>query len=696
MLKVIKNQINLKYFKNNVLFFLSACCFFLLIFQFAKVQLLSSLIVMLAAVAFSVCFKSVFAQFIKNKSLIKIISAVSALIVSFFSARKFIISWLPSSAIERLAAKIHLTNTIFLTFIASVLALLSLLFLTLILNIVFIEVIKIIKETIQVTNKKCLVKNIKSNILLIISGFAFMGLNMQFTVIGIISILASYLTIIFIFSQVQRSDIFSNVKKMHISIKLYSLISTIGICYYTWSLFSNTVSLSLLEQIGENSFLIRAVTIPLALLSSVVIFVLVALLLNYVAERLKVMFSTLSRAELIVYALITLSLLIFVSFVFFNSGAFWGENTSLDTIYTSDSSSLVGRNVYLRLYHPENDLRQPLFTVFAAPFVGFGYTLSLPLSIIDPVFTPLFMNVVQIAMLVVANLMLAYLLNLNTISRICFMFMSTATYSTLLFSVMMEQYIVAYFWVVFVVYSYIVSKKASALSLSAAGGTLLTSLILIPTTYKKEKAISGNELSFFITLIEKTALSFLMLLLVFGRIDVVLSLSSKTTQLSNFAGGESIVGRINQYVSFVSSCFFAPQAIVDTTTYEHISWQLSNNIVSNINLIGIVILVLCLVSFLVNRKNIMSKISILWVTFSALLLCVVGWGSAENGMILYSLYFGWAFVVLIFQLLEWLSKKLKLKFITPIISCLIVVTLLLFNYQGFRNLLTFAFTYYPR
>ena len=526
-----------------------------------------------------------------------------------------------------------------------------------------------------------------------------MGLNIQLSRNGILSLLLSYILIVFAFSQL--TGIFQKIKAIPMAIKIFSFVSSVGICYYERIVFVGDISSSsLLRRVCEKinidlTILLKWLSAIIALFAIIAVFVLVSLLLNYLLEKLKNVFQSLSKIELIIYSILTIALLGFVCYVFFGSNAFWGTKLYYDIIYTSDSPSLVKSNVYLRLYHGENDLRQPLFAVFAAPFVGFGYALSVPLSHINPVFTPLFMNAIQVLMLITANLMLAKIINLDTVGRVCFMIFTTVTYTTLLFSVMMEQYIVAYFWLIFVIYSYIMYKKATVISISATGGTLLTSLVLIPTAYEYEQSNNTCKIRSFITAVEKSLLGFLVMLFAFGRLDILLNFSEKTTQLSGFAGGENIVGRSKQYLSFISSCFISPNAVVDKTTFDHISWQLSKNIITQINIVGIIIIALCLVSFIVNRKKLLTRISAFWVCFSVLLLCIVGWGSAENGMILYSLYFGWAFIVLLFQLINWCSEKLRFKYLTPIICSIIIITISIINYQGIRDLLSFAFTYYP-
>ncbi|MBQ3641562.1 hypothetical protein II906_06550, partial [bacterium] len=251
--------------------------------------------------------------------------------------------------------------------------------------------------------------------------------------------------------------------------------------------------------------------------------------------------------------------------------------------------------------------------------------------------------------------------------------------------------IVSFFWLVFVIYCYMEHNSISMVSWSAAGGTLLTSWILLPFLYPK----SNSNPKTFIDNIKKNILCFIILMLLFGRLDIFLNCFDRINLLKNFTGSTTMKVRILQYLSFVSSCFLAPNASIDSNKHKYISWQLSNITMNHINKLGLILLLLCVVSFIINKKNTLTKISGFWVCFSIILLVVVGWGSLENGMILYSLYFGWAFLVLLFQLIEWVSKKLKFELFTTIVSGTAIILLGILNYQGITELLNFAFTYYP-
>ena len=258
---------------------------------------------------------------------------------------------------------------------------------------------------------------------------------------------------------------------------------------------------------------------------------------------------------------------------------------------------------------------------------------------------------------------------------------------------MIEQYIIAYFWLIFAAYSSTEQRRASVIAVSAAGGTLLTSLAFLPLAYDAET--DGKGVKPFLTAMMKAVLGFLTLFLAFGRLDTLMGFGKKAGILASFAGGGSITERANQFLSFITSCFAAPDAAVDTVTYGHASWQLTGRNIVNTDWAGAVILLLCLISLILNRRDKAVRIAGAWAGFSVLLLLVVGWGAPENGMILYTLYFGWSFLILLFRLVERAGAKLKTGLLTPLVTCTIVAVLGWLNFRGIGALLTFAFEHYP-
>ena len=401
-------------------------------------------------------------------------------------------------------------------------------------------------------------------------------------------------------------------------------------------------------------------------------------------------FSGIKVTEWIVYGvLLTASLsLMIVSFA--QTEAFYGTEYAFDIIYTSDSPSLVKGNVYLALTHVENDLRQPLFAVFAAPFIGIPYLLGRLFGTTACV-QAMLVNSVQVIMLFVANFILAKMMKLSLMKRICFILLTCCTYTHLLFTLMMEQYIVAYFWLIFCLYLISEKQRPDRIALWGAGGTMLTSMILLP--FMTENSPIRNFKEWFMDVV-KYGIEFVILMLVFCRFDVIFYLTTKISTLRDFTGrGLTMMDKIFQYIEFVSNCFVAPNAGVNTTAVNHISWQL--NTVTSVNIVGVIILLLVIISAIWNRDKKSCLIAVGWIGFSVIMLVGLGWGTKENGLILYALYFGWAFLVLLFQLVEKIEKKMNVKYILPLISVFSAVVLGVINVPAIMEMVNFAITYFP-
>lgn len=544
-------------------------------------------------------------------------------------------------------------------------------------------------EVLQEFRERISIRNIRQNLLLIVSSFAFLGLNLQRDPQKIIAIAVALPVVVLFFAWMPGMK--RRCGRVPAGIRVYSLISAAGICLYAAQSFFGRTRNALGS--GQMVWILTVIAVTAALLSLPAVYTLVSLLLDHVVKILLPLFRSLSGAEIAVCVLIAVLLSGYSCFAFIRSSAFWNSGMSYEVIYTSDSPSMIDPNVFLWLYHPENDLRQPLFAVFAAPLTAPAYLLSVPFSGLSPMITPLLMNIAQIILLVIANLMLTGMLRLNRTNRICFMAITAVSYTTLLFSVMIEQYIVAYFWLIFAAYSSTEHRKASVIAVSAAGGTLLTSLAFLPLTYDAET--DGKGVKPFLTAMMKAVLGFLTLFLAFGRLDTLMGFGKKAGILASFAGGGSIAERANQFLSFITSCFAAPDAAVDTVTYGHASWQLTGRNIVHTDWVGAVILLLCLISVILNRRDKAVRIAGAWAGFSVLLLLAVGWGAPENGMILYTLYFGWAFLVLLFRLVERAGAKLKTGLLTPLVTCTIVALLSWLNFRGIGALLAFAFEHYP-
>lgn len=409
--------------------------------------------------------------------------------------------------------------------------------------------------------------------------------------------------------------------------------------------------------------------------------------------------KAITRGEKITAAVLFAALAALVIFAFSQSEAFSGTehlHTMLETeflydiLYTSDSAALLRENAFFALTHPQNDLRQPLFAVFAGPFLGIPYLLGRVVPGAE-ILQAVMLMLGQLLMLLAANWMIAKAMNLSPAKRICFVVLSSCMYSNLLFSLMMEQYIVAYFWLAFCVYQICEKGRPDRIALWGAGGTMLTSLIFLPAMSEKHPVKQFK--SWFGDMV-KYGLEFVGLMLVFARFDVFTKFLTKPKMITGFAlPNLTVLDKLCQYTEFVKNCFAAPKAGINLTMKPHASWQLEP--ITALNWVGIGIFALVIVSAVWNWKNKSSRIAAVWAGFSVLMLLILGWGASENGLILYSLYFGWAFLTLLFQLVDKIEQTLRIKHFAVVCSILASAALLAVNIPAILEMIGFAITYYP-
>lgn len=554
---------------------------------------------------------------------------------------------------------------------------------------------QLIKERLPVQKKSDIVANLKHNWYFPISALAFFFLYLTPTIGYFAGLLIAFTASLIVSSQIP--SIWVCIKKAHIANKIGSLLTALGICWVgqmvfheNWSIASKVQALEAMLPIPID---IAAIIGTLG--AAAAVYFVYFYVLTFWKEMTKIisdngLFHDVTIPERIVYSILIVASVALVVFSFAQTEAFYGTEYSYDIIYTSDSPSLVKGNVYLALTHSENDLRQPLFAVFAAPFVGiptlFGKLLGASASV-----QAMLVNVVQVIMLFAANFMLVKMMRLDPLKRVCFMLLASCTYTHLLFTLMMEQYIVAHFWLIFCIYLISESQRPDRIALWGAGGTLLTSMVLLP--FMSDKNPVRNFRAWFTDMV-KFGLEFVAVMLVFCRFDIIYNLTTMISSLSGFTGHNlTLMDKIYQYTSFIASCFVAPDAGVNTTAVDHISWQM--NPVSSINFMGIVIVLLVIGSVILNRDKKSSLLAAGWAAFSVVMLLGLGWGTQENGLILYALYFGWTFLVLLFQLVEKIEDKLNVKFLVPICSIGCAVLLAVVNIPSIMEMVNFAITYFP-
>ena len=449
---------------------------------------------------------------------------------------------------------------------------------------------------------------------------------------------------------------------------VFAALSSLGICLFR----------------AEQTRL-EAAAIPLAILGFFFVFGCTAMFFRFLTPVLQNALKGISKKEGLFYTALLLVMILIMAVIFLHTDAFYGTEHPYDVIYTSDSPILVGSNTWLNLTYSQNDLRQPLFAVFAAPFVGIFHLLDVVTGA-SGALSAILLNIPQLGILMLTFLLLGKMLCLSGWKRMVFTALCLLSYPSLLFSLMMEQYVFAVFYLLL-----FLSGDRHPLPFWGAAGTLLTSVVTVPLLSRNHPV---KQFRLWYRDMLQAAMAFVILLIAFCRLDIILGVADQIVSMGQFTGEALTLGeKLKQYLAFVPGCFTAPAAGVDLVKVGHPSWQLA--VPTGFDLRGILIPALCALSLVLNRKKEFSRIAGLWAAFSILLLFFLGWGTQENGLILYALYFGWAFLVLLWQLAEETGRRLKLNWFLPLVSGIGILVLSFLNLPAIAQMLRFALTHYP-
>ena len=378
-----------------------------------------------------------------------------------------------------------------------------------------------------------------------------------------------------------------------------------------------------------------------------------------------------------------------------------------DTIYTSDTGPLIrSQDVYMNVAKTDNSLKQPLFGVFSIPFAVVPKLASYLLPNVSNIY-PILLSITHGILTLISFTLLSRLMKLKGVTKSIFLVMISITYPTLLFLLNIEQYLVPMFYLICFIYFSFKKIEDKDITYIMATGGILTSGILFPLL-GEEKSWKQSIKNIFYTFLKCMAI-----LIISARITLFFpnQLMDQMKGIHQFATSDNytIMDRTKMYTNFLKNvlCFsefevkerYAGKVLtcsdkeyINEITFSVLSHCIQQMDTKKINVLGIMIGILAILGFALNRRDKFSQISFAWCMFSFILLVALGWGADENGMILYTFYFGWAFLCLIFKLIEkLLGKYHKLKYT---IYTLGIASLLTINLYGIYQVILFGIQYF--
>lgn len=428
-----------------------------------------------------------------------------------------------------------------------------------------------------------------------------------------------------------------------VQMKLYSVLfyalSAVIIAYYNIAMCykSHNIYYYLMEKTGmENNYMMLFQFVSILALPMFFVFVLYGL--DMVKYGFKILYTNYKKQLVIagIISVIVTLIYFFISDIFFKG---------YDSIYSMDSSYYIETNVYVHFTNPENDIRQPFFGVASSLIFALPSLIG---SFIPSVY-PYIIGISNVFLITTGIVLLIDMTDLKDNRGLAFAFY-TVLYPTVIFFLVIEQYAVTFFFTMIFLHQLYAGKKNEFLyalntGTLAISGAWLPVIGIIRGTKKLDFKKIGNCM-----------LALLGTAIVFGRFSLFIHSIESIKRLLRFSGtktGLPITQNLKQYFNFVTNCF-----IKTGTTTKNMNgvegYALSGE--GYYWILGILILLLCIASFVINREKYICKISMYWIIVGFVVMAIVGWGTVENNLVLYSLYFGWPFGVFIF---EWIHKTLS-------------------------------------
>lgn len=385
----------------------------------------------------------------------------------------------------------------------------------------------------------------------------------------------------------------------------------------------------------------------------------------------------------------------FVQYPILWDGVRYG-NIMSDVVYMFDSQCHMSINDFFYTGAPENDMRNLFFGFFNLPFTAPCMLLSDLIKAVSGVNVyPFLLGLLQCLASVLSAILLARVVSSNPVKRMGFYILFACWFASMLHILILEQYAFNLLWSAAFLHVYITksgrTNESDACYILAAGNVSTGTLLAIPELLDGVDQAKKTIRHAFVSAVCAMCLS--------GQILGVVRTLKESLTMAMFCGsGVGLINRLQQFTVFVRSVFLYPESagFLATPWFEfeqekYAVWRLS--VVELFDLLGVLLIGLAVMGLILNLKDRFARFCGGWLLVSFLILVLIGWGTPENGLIIYGLHFGWAYIGLLFKLLDRIFDKYPAILLC---ACSIMgVAMLSINLPGIFDMLSFLGQYYP-
>jgi len=422
------------------------------------------------------------------------------------------------------------------------------------------------------------------------------------------------------------------------------------------------------------------------------IFIVLLRVYEFICKRVKDYIKSLSNFEkkfLIISGIVMLLFMIVSNLI---SGMFSGSiipNYDGDyEIYSLDPNHTFKYKPFTNIFSVQNNIRHYFVTLAVYPYTSVTGFIT---NLIH--FEYLFSISYFILMIPLLQTIVIYILRMmnieNNIVRITFIVLFTCSAPFIVHFLIFEKFILPVFFLILTFNAMKNNDNAKYFYYFMAVGTLTTFALLCPIIFFK----NIDNLIEFIVNIVIFGLIFLFVLCLCGMFYKIFTIIYELSVLMLFTSDKlAFVKRIIYFFAMIGNLFLLP----NVTEQDYYGYYVLVNVEPTTSIIefylGIIIFVFCIVSIIINWKNIYTKFATAGFIYTIFMAFIIGYGAGKNELFLSAFTYFWSVVPLVFM---GLNKLIKNKKVLTGIICAIVIFVLVYNSIILYDIYSYAHSVFP-